>query len=103
MPRRTRPKYGIDPVQNVSAFSFAESQIERLLGALPSVRGKHDEIVARLTEVARSYSWHHNQNQAKPTRGEQNAALTEVGHLAQELEMRLRTLDMDTECLRPKS
>jgi len=104
MPRKIRPKYGIDPVQEVLAFSFADTEIERLFNALAPVKGNRDDVIPRLEECAREYRWRRNQNQETPTRAEQNAALREVGRLAQEhgkglrsLEMRLRTLDMGTE------
>jgi hypothetical protein len=97
MPRKIRPKYGIDPVQEVPVFSFTDTDTERLLNALPSARVNRDVIIVRLVELARAYRWRRGQNQTKPTRAEQNAALTELDHFARNLEMRLRTLDMDTE------
>jgi hypothetical protein len=97
MPRKIRPKYGIDPVQEVPAFSFTDTEIECFLNALPSVRVNRDVIIARLVELARAYRWRRDQHRTKPTRAQQNAALTEVDHLARNLEMRLRTLDIDTE------
>jgi hypothetical protein len=96
MPRKIRPKYGIDPVQKVSAFSFTEAQISHLLALAPG-QGDSREIVAQLERCARDYFWRRNQYQKKPTRAEQNAALKEVGQLAWDLEKRLRSLDMDTE------
>jgi hypothetical protein len=96
MPRKIRPKYGIDPVQEVPAFSFTDAQIEHLF-ALAPVEGDRREIAAQLERCARDYFWLRNQNQKKPTRAEQNAALKEVGQLARGLEMRLRSLDTDTE------
>jgi hypothetical protein len=97
MPRKTRPKYGICPVQEVPAFAFTEAEIELLFNALPSVKGNRNDIIARLQECAREYRWRRDQNQKKPTRAEQNAALKEVGELARDLEMKLRCLDMGTE------
>jgi hypothetical protein len=97
MPRRIRPKYGIDPVQKVPAFSFTHDQIDLLFRALAPVQGDHAEIVPRLERCARGYLWRRDQHEQKPTRAEQNAALKEVGQLAKDLEVRLRTLDMDTE------
>jgi hypothetical protein len=96
MPRKIRPKYGIDPVQEVSAFSFTEAEISRLLALAPG-QGDCREIVAQLERCARDYFWRRNQYQKKPTRAEQNAALKEVSQLARDLEKRLRRLDMDTE------
>ena len=96
MPRKTRPKYGIDPVQEVSAFSFTEAQSSRLIALAPG-QGDRREIVAQLERCARDYFWRRNQYQKKPTRAEQNAALKEVGQLARDLEKRLRSLDTDTE------
>ncbi len=95
MPRKIRPKYVIDPVQEVSKFSFTEGQIQ-LLFAVP-LEGDRRQIVAQLESCAREYFWLRSQNQQKPTRAEQNAALKEVGQLARDLEMRLRSLDTDTE------
>ena len=98
MPRKIGPKYGIDPVQQVPAFSFTESEIERLLNALRLVRESYrDAVVARLVALARTYRWRRDQNQAKPNRAEQNAALAEINHLAQKLHMSLHAIDMDTE------
>jgi hypothetical protein len=97
MRRKIGPKYGIDPVQEVPAFSFADTEIERLFNALAPVKGNRDDIIARLLECAREYRWRRDQNQKKPTRAEQNAALKEVGELARDLGTRLRRLDMDTE------
>src|ERR1700730_10280059 len=97
MPKKIRPKYGIDPVQPVPLFSFTEREIERLLNALAPVRGNASSISEPLAEIARAYRWRRDQNQGKPSRGEQNAALTEVSQLARELELKLCSLDMDTE------
>jgi hypothetical protein len=97
MPRQIKPRYGIDPVQKVPPLSFKNDEIDRLFKALAPVQGDHAEIVARLERCAQDYLWRRNQNQQKPTRAEQNAALKEVGRLAKDLEVRLRTLDMDTE------
>jgi hypothetical protein len=96
MPRKIRPKYGIDPVQAVPTFSFTDAQIECLF-ALAPLEGDRRGIVKQLERCARDYFWLRNQNQKKPTRAEQNAALKEVGQLARDLEMRLRSLDTDTE------
>jgi hypothetical protein len=96
MPRKIRPKYGIDPVQEVPAFSFTDAQIEHLF-ALAPMEGNRREIVVRLVRCARCYLSLRNQNQKKPTRAEQNAALKQIGQLARDLEKRLRSLDMDTE------
>jgi hypothetical protein len=97
MPKKIRPKYGIDAVQEVPAFSFSDAEIERLFNALAPVKGDRHEIIAHLERCARDYFWLRNQNQELPTRAEQNAVLKEVSHLARNLEMRLRALNMDTE------
>jgi hypothetical protein len=97
MPKKIRPKYAVDPVQAVSSFSFNEQEVEPLLNAHPPVEVDRNLIIRRLAEIARRYLWQRDQNQAKPSRAEQNAALTEVSQLAQELELKLRSLDMDTE------
>jgi hypothetical protein len=104
MPRKTKPKYGIDPVQKVPAFSFDATEVERLLDALGPVKGKPDDIVARLQQCVSEYRWRRDQNEGTPTRAEQNAALKEVLDLARKhgkglrsLEVRLRSLDMRTE------
>jgi hypothetical protein len=104
MPRRIRPKYGIDPVQEVAAFSFNDTEAKRVLDALGTPKAHRDDIIAQLQECARAYLWLRNQYQEQPTRAQQNAALKEVAHLAQEhgnglrsLEKRLRGLDMGTE------
>ena len=47
MPRKIRPKYGIDPVQQVPAFFFIESEIERLLRLLRPVSQSHDAVIAK--------------------------------------------------------
>jgi hypothetical protein len=104
MPRKIRPKYGIDPVQEVPTFSFTDAQIEHLFNALAPVKGDRGEIITQLESCARDYLWLRKQYQEKPTRAEQNAALKEVGQLARDhgkglraLAMRLSSLDMDTE------
>lgn len=104
MPRKIRPKYGIDPVQEIPPFSFADTAIERLLIALGPVNGNREDIIARLAKCAREYRWRRKQNLESPTRAEQNAALKEVCHLARghgiglrRLEKTLRTLDIGTE------
>jgi hypothetical protein len=97
MPAKIRPRYGIDSVQEVPAFSFADTEIDRLFEALLPARGTRADIVVRLVAIAQAYRWRRNQSQAKPTRAEQNAALTEVGQLACDLELKLRSLDKDTE------
>jgi hypothetical protein len=97
MPRKIKPKYGIDPVQEVAPFSFTDAQIERLFNALPSGDKNREDVVAGLVGCARDYLWRREQNRQKATRAEQNAALKELGQLARDLERRLRTLDMDTE------
>jgi hypothetical protein len=104
MPKKVRPKYGIDPVQEISPFSFANADIARLLNALAPIKGEHGDIITRLAKCAREYRWHRKQNQENPTRAEQNAALKEIGQLARchgnglrSLEMRLRNLDIGTE------
>src|SRR5436190_23054955 len=96
MPRKIRPKYGIDPVQEIRAFSFTVAQTGRLFALAPAEGGRRG-AVKQLEECARNYVWRRNQKRKKPTRAEQNAALEEVGQLARNLEMRLRSLDMDTE------
>jgi hypothetical protein len=96
MPRKISPKYGIDPVQEVPLFSFTDAQIERLC-AYAAVGRDRREMVAQLVRCARDYLWRLNQYRKKPTRAEQNAALKEVGQLARDLEIRLHSLDMDTE------
>jgi hypothetical protein len=104
MPRKIRPKYGIDPVQEVPAFSFNDTEAERALNALGALKANRDDVIVHLQECARAYLWRRNQNQEEPTRAQQNAALKEVAHLAREhgnglrnLEMRLHSLDMGTE------
>jgi hypothetical protein len=97
MPRKIRPKYGIDPVQEVPAFSFTDAQIEHLFKALAPVKGDREQIIADLVSCARDYRWLRNQNREKPTRAEQNAALKEIGQLAWDLAVRLRSIDMDTQ------
>jgi len=97
MPRKIRPRYGIDPVQEVQPFAFTDAQIECLFATLGPAKGGRHEIIAQLERCARDYIWLRNQNQEKPTRAEQNAALTEIGELAQGLGRRLRSLDMDTQ------
>jgi hypothetical protein len=97
MPAKIRPRYGIDPVQEVTAFSFADTEIDKVFEALSPARGTRADIVLRLVAIARAYRWRRNQSQATPTRAEQNAALAEVGQLARDLELKLRSLDKDTE------
>jgi hypothetical protein len=97
MPKKTRPNYGIDPVQAVPLFSFNEDEVVRLLNALATVEVDRNSIIERLAQIARTYLWQRDQNRAKPSRAEQNAALTEVSQLAQALEMKLSSLDMETE------
>jgi hypothetical protein len=104
MPKKITPKYGIDPVQEVPAFCFTDAQIEQLFDALRPAKGDRHEIMAQLERCARDYFWRRKQNQEKPRRAEQNAALKEVGHLARDhgkglrgLEARLRSLDMGSE------
>jgi hypothetical protein len=96
MPRKIRPKYVIDPVQEVSKFSFTEGEIQLLFAVAP-LEGDRRQIVAQLESCAREYFWLRSQNRQKPTRAEQNATLKEVGQLARDLEIRLRILDTDTE------
>jgi len=81
MPKKITPKYGIDPVQEVPAFSFTDAQIKQLFDALGPAKGGRHEIIAQLERCARDYFWRRKQNQEKPRRAEQ-AALKEVGHLA---------------------
>jgi hypothetical protein len=97
MPRKVSPKYGIDPLQEVRPFSFESPQIELLVDLLQCTTGNHHAIVAQLSKCASDYIWLRNQNQEKPTRAERNAALEEIGQLAQALRKRLGGLDMDTE------
>jgi hypothetical protein len=96
MPRKIRPQYGIDPVQEVSAFSFTDEQRERLFNVLRSVKSNRDDIIAELIKCAGNYIWLRSQNQQKTTRAQQNAVLKELGRLARDLEARLRSLDTDT-------
>jgi hypothetical protein len=97
MPRKIRPKYGIDPTQKVPDFSFTRAEKERLLKALNPVNGGPDEIIERLVVCARNYLWVHNQYREMPTRAQQNATLEEVGRLARDLGTGLCGLDKDTE------
>ncbi len=97
MPRKIKPKYGIDPTQKVNPFSFTNPEIGRLIDALAPMKGNRKEIIAQLERHARDYVWLRDQYQQKPTRAEQNAALKELGNLAAELAARLRGLDMDTQ------
>jgi hypothetical protein len=96
MPRKVRPKYGIDPVQEVRPFSFEPAEIELLLDALPCTTGNRDHIAAKLSRRASDYSWLRDQNQEKPTRAERNAALAEINQLARALRESLDGLDADT-------
>ena len=47
MPRKIRPRYDIDPVQEVPEFSFTDAQIEQLFKALPSVKSDREVIKAK--------------------------------------------------------
>jgi hypothetical protein len=97
MPRKTRAKYGIDPIQRVELFSFTDAQIERLFDALPPLQANRDDCIAQLEKCARDYLWIRNQYQEMPTRAEQNAALKEIGRLGSDLKGCLAGLDKDTE------
>jgi hypothetical protein len=104
MPKKIRPRYDVDPLQKVQPYSFTETQTTRLAGVLGSAKGNIGEIIAQLESCAADYLRIRNQYQQKPSRAEQNAALNEIGQLASvhgsalhDLEMKLRTLDMDTE------
>jgi hypothetical protein len=97
MPKKIKPKYVIDPVQEVMAFAFTDAQIALLIETLAPVKEGYREIMAQLERCARDYLSCRDQNQEKPTRAEQNAALAEIAQLARDLEMGLRGLDMDTQ------
>ena len=70
MPRKTRAKFGIDPVQTVEQFSFTDAQIERLFEALGSIRSSRDEIILELEKCIGHYLWVKNQYRShlSPTR-----------------------------------
>ena len=57
MPKKIRPKYGIDPVQAVPSFSFNEDEVERLLNAL--VELDRNSIIERLAQIARKVCFGH--------------------------------------------
>lgn len=97
MPRKTNPKYGVDPVQEVPPFSFTEVQMKQLLTALSVVKGDRADIIAQMEKCARDYLWLRNQYRGKPTRAQQNAALKEIAQIAERLSKVLTLIDMDTE------
>jgi hypothetical protein len=55
MPRRIRPKDGVDPVQEVLEFSFTETDIEHLFNALGPAKSDRHEIIGQLERCARDY------------------------------------------------
>ncbi len=104
MPRKTKPKYDVDPIQKVRKFSFKKVQIELLIKKLGEVKIKRKAFVEELKRCAADYIKIRDQYKGRPTRAEQNAAMEEVSQLARDhgrglrdLEFRLRLLDMDTE------
>jgi len=97
MSRRILPRGGYDPVQVVQPFRFTAAHRQQILDALPCVRGEESELIAGLQHCARTFLWLRNQYRARSTQAEQNAALTEIGHLAGELTRQLRSLDIEVE------
>jgi hypothetical protein len=97
MSKRILPRGGYDPVQVVQPFRFTAAHRQQILDALPCLRGEESEFIAGLECCARMFVWLRNQYRARSTQAEQNAALTEIGHLAGELATQLRSLDIEVE------
>jgi hypothetical protein len=107
MPKKMRPKYGVDPVQEIPALSFTEEETVHLLNELGVCSETSREIViARLMKTASQYLWLRNQYREKSSVAQQNAALKDIADLARELgagldrlQHKLSTMDMDAEWL----
>jgi hypothetical protein len=97
MSRRILPRRGYDPVQIVQPFGFTAAQRQQILEPLPCVRGEESEFIAGLERCARTFLWLRNQHHARWTQAQQNAALSEIGHLAEKLKRRLCCLDIECE------
>jgi hypothetical protein len=97
MSRRNLPRGGYDPVQVVQPFRFTAAHRQQILDALPCLRGEESEFIAGLECCARMFVWLRDQYRARSTQAEQNAALTEIVHLAGKLATQLRSLDIEVE------
>src|SRR5215212_4579416 len=97
MPKKTRAKFGIDPVQRVEQFSFTDAQIKRVFEALGPIRSSGDDIIFELEKCVSYYFWLKNQYRLMPPRAAQNARLKEIQRLTSALKMVLAGLDKDTE------
>jgi hypothetical protein len=95
MSKKIKAQYGVEEVQVMPPFDFTDNQVDTLLTTLSCQHGS--SLTEQLQRTARNYLWLKRQYETKPSRAEQNAALSEVRNLARELARILPNLDKDTE------
>ena len=100
MPKRTRPRWGWTGVQKMPVVELSVEEVARLTRPLGvSGSAKIAEIKERLEDLGSHYLRWKMQDESGPTVAEQNAALSCIDGLAQELVGSLALLDTESERL----